>query len=79
MSEKSSTANPFLTILKRFWLPIVLFVLAVIFIVQNRTRTQTSLLWFSFNGSLWLTLTVVSVVAFGSGWFFGRRGGKSAE
>ncbi|MGB3697197.1 MAG: LapA family protein [Gordonia sp. (in: high G+C Gram-positive bacteria)] len=78
MSAPEQTGSPAITFLRRYWLPILLAVLAIVFIAQNRDGTSTSLFWFSFNAPLWLTLTVVTVIAFVCGVLVGRRPSKKA-
>lgn len=61
------------TFIKSYWLPIVLAILAVIFIVTNTDRTDLTIVWFTITTPLWLTLTVTVLVGFIVGWFVGRR------
>ncbi|GAC57315.1 hypothetical protein GOHSU_18_00700 [Gordonia hirsuta DSM 44140 = NBRC 16056] len=62
------------TFLRRFWLPIVLLILAIIFIATNTNDTPLTLGWVTVTAPLWLTVTVTLVVGFIIGWFVGRRG-----
>lgn len=59
-------------LVKRYWLPVVLVVLGVVFVLQNRDRTTISFLWWNLSAPLWLTLTTVIVLAVLAGWMLGR-------
>ncbi|MEZ5211533.1 LapA family protein [Gordonia sp. (in: high G+C Gram-positive bacteria)] len=59
---------------KRFWLPIILVILAIIFIATNTNDTPLTIGWVTINSPLWLTITVTVIVGFVIGWFVGRRG-----
>ncbi|MHA7238690.1 LapA family protein [Arthrobacter sp. TMS1-12-1] len=52
---------------------IVLVVLAVIFIAQNRAVTSISLLFLTVSLPLWITLTVATVIGIVVGWMLRRR------
>lgn len=73
MNAQQSSSSPAVRFLTAYWLPLLLAVLAVVFIAQNRESTSTTLFWFSFNAPLWLTLTVVTLIALGCGVLVGRR------
>lgn len=56
------------------WGSIVLIVLAIIFIAQNRTRVSTHLLWVTVSAPNWVVLTALFVVGAISGALWrGRR------
>ncbi|GEE02732.1 hypothetical protein nbrc107696_31780 [Gordonia spumicola] len=64
------------TFLKQYWLPILIGVVAVVFIARNTENAQFTVFWWNIDGPLWLLLTVVTLVGFVGGWFVGRRGGR---
>lgn len=57
----------------RYWVAIVLVVLAAIFVAQNRSRIPVDVLWFRVTSPLWLLLTVIFVVGLVIGLLLGRR------
>lgn len=59
--------------LKRYWLAIVLVIVAVVFIVTNTNKADLTIGWATISSPLWLTLTVTVLVGFVVGWFVGRR------
>ncbi|GAC68780.1 lipopolysaccharide assembly protein LapA domain-containing protein [Gordonia soli] len=72
----SSHAGPgarALALVRRQWLPILLAVIAVVFIVQNRQRTRIDFLFLHVTTPLWLTLTIVCLIGVVIGWFARRR------
>ena len=57
----------------RHWLAIVLIVLAVVFVAQNRVHHEVHLLWVSVEAATWVVLTVIFLVGVVTGWLLGRR------
>ena len=57
----------------RHWLAIVLFVLAVIFVVQNTVRHEVHFLWVTVEAATWLVLIVVFLVGVVTGLLLHRR------
>jgi lipopolysaccharide assembly protein A len=57
----------------RYWVAIVLVVLAAIFVAQNRSRISVNIYWVSVTSPLWLLLTVLFVVGLVIGLLLGRR------
>lgn len=57
----------------RHWVPIVLVVLAAIFIMQNRARVPVEILWFSVTSPMWLLLIVIFAVGIVAGLLLSRR------
>ena len=62
-----------LGLLKRFWLPLILVIVAIIFIAQNTQHVQVRFLMFSISSWQWLILTIVAVAGVVAGWFIGRN------
>lgn len=70
----SDTSTKILGVLKTHWLPILLVVLAAVFIAENRYSTTIELFWLKVTAPLWLILLAVFVVGFVAGRLSGRRG-----
>lgn len=62
--EKNSGVTGFAL---RNWLALVLAVLAVAFIAQNRDRVPVHLFWLTVTAPMWLLLTAL----FAAGWVIG--------
>ena len=72
-SPQPAPANPALELAKHYWLPILLAVVAVIFIAQNRSQFDFNFLWFEVSMPQWLALTVITAIGIALGWFLGVR------
>jgi uncharacterized integral membrane protein len=57
----------------RYWVAIVLVVLAAIFVVQNRDRHPVHILWVTVEVSTWLILTIIFVAGLLTGQLLRRR------
>jgi len=57
----------------RYWLAILLVVLAAVFIGQNRDRQQVHILWITVESPMWLLLTAMLVVGVVVGLLLHRR------
>ena len=55
------------------WVSIVLVILAVIFIVQNRGTASVDLLWLTVAAPQWLTISIVFLIGWLSGYLSSRR------
>ena len=62
-----------LSFLKTHWVPILLVVLAAVFIAENRYSTTIELFWLRITSPLWLILLVLFAVGFAAGRLSGRR------
>lgn len=62
-----------LGLLKTHWIPVVLVILAVVFIAENRYRTTIELFWLEVTSPLWLILLVLFAVGFAAGRLSARR------
>lgn len=58
---------------KERWLPIVLAILVIVFVAQNRERASIDIFWVHVNSSLWFALAVTAVVGFVIGMSVARR------
>lgn len=79
-SKSPSFGRDVARFLARYWLPLLVLVLAVIFIAQNTTRTTVHFLMFSVTTPMWVMLLIVVIAGIVIGWFarrYGRR--RSAE
>jgi uncharacterized integral membrane protein len=54
--QSEAPENDALDLARRFWLPLVLVVVAVLFIVQNTEQTRFNFPWFKFDWPLWIML-----------------------
>ncbi len=61
-------------LLKRFWLPIVLAIVAIVFIATNTNQTTFNIAWIGITAPLWLMLTITLLIGAVIGWYLGRRG-----
>ena len=59
--------------LRRRWLAIVLVIVAVIFILQNRSQASLSLFNLNIVMALWLILAIVFIVGLLAGFLLSRR------
>ena len=57
----------------RYWLAILLVVLAAVFIGQNRDRQRVHVLWITVESPMWLLLTAMLVVGVVVGLLLHRR------
>ena len=57
----------------RYWLAILLAVLAAVFIGQNRSPVSVDFLWVTVTSPLWLLLTAIIVVGVVIGLLLRRR------
>ncbi|MCG7634384.1 LapA family protein [Gordonia McavH-238-E] len=63
----SGTRSPLSKVSLPQWIALGLTILAVVFIIQNRTTVRIELFWVSVESPLWFILAVVFVV----GWIVG--------
>lgn len=76
---RRSTGTVVTGLLKRYWLPLILTVAAVIFIVQNTQRVRVDFLFFHISSWLWLVLTIVAVGGVVAGWILGRNSARKKK
>lgn len=69
----SSSAGPVRRFAVRYWVALVLVVLAAIFIAQNRDRPRIHILWVTVESPMWFVLTVMLVVGILVGLLLSRR------
>ncbi len=77
-SPQPQERNVFAKILAANWLPLVLAVLAVVFIVQNRARISIKLFWAHFESPLWFILVITILVGLIIGLLTARRRAQRA-
>ncbi|MDI9916787.1 DUF1049 domain-containing protein [Rhodococcus sp. IEGM 1379] len=73
MSPDTQKTSVQLLLTPRNILAAVLVVLAVIFILQNRSTTTIQLFWVSVQSPLWLTLVVILLLGWIAGLLTTRR------
>lgn len=59
------------------WVALVLIVLAVVFIAQNRERVSVTVLWTDVNAPMWLFLAILFLAGFAAGSIVYRRRARS--
>ena len=64
--------------LRHRWQAIVLTIVVVVFIVQNRHDTKITFLWMDLTSPMWLTLTAVTLLGVVIGIFVNRRTGRKS-
>lgn len=82
MSSTESPArrsSPVVTFLQRRWLSILLVVLAVVFVAQNRQPVRIHLFATTVTTPLWVALTAMLVVGLAAGTFRIRRAGRRRD
>lgn len=57
----------------RYWFAIIVTVLAVVFIAQNRQSAPVHILWIQPSPPMWILLTVIFVAGILVGLLLGRR------
>ena len=72
MSE-TSNSGPSINLTPRAWLGIVIAVVAIVFILQNREPAEISLMMLRVSAPLWITLTAVFLAGFATGWLVSKR------
>ncbi|MFN8072871.1 MAG: DUF1049 domain-containing protein [Mycobacterium sp.] len=72
-ADESPRGNAFVRSAAQYWAPIVLIVLAAIFIGQNRDRQQVHLLWLTVESPMWLLLAALFVIGVVTGLLLRRR------
>ena len=73
MAEQESGSKKFIEFGPQQWLGLVLVIVAIVFIAQNRGAVTVWLLWTSVSAPMWLVLTIVTLIGLAAGYLFGRR------
>lgn len=78
MSTETPTrgGNAVVAFLQRRWLSILLVVLALVFVLQNRHEVQIDLLATTVSTPMWVALVAMLVVGLAAGTFRIRRAGR---
>lgn len=66
-SAGTSSSNIFSKVSPAGWAALILAIIAVIFVLQNRDSTSITLFWIDVTSPLWFTLLMIFVV----GWVVG--------
>ena len=73
-SRHDSTTEPTTwDLVRRLGPPVLLVVVALLFVVQNTEQTSFDFLWFQFEWPLWVMLVVFALVGAAISWFLARR------
>ncbi|MET0931594.1 MAG: LapA family protein [Aeromicrobium sp.] len=65
--------TPILTVARERWVTIVLVVVTISFVAQNRNRVDLNLFWMHLRPPLWLVMTIMAVIGAVIGWLASRR------
>jgi putative membrane protein len=81
MSTETPTrgSNAVVTFLQRRWLSVLLVVLAVVFVAQNRHEVRINLFATTVTTPLWVALTAMLVIGLAAGTFRIRRAGRRRD
>lgn len=71
-----SRPNPAVTFLRRRWLSVLLVLVAVVFVAQNRQPVRVHLLAATVTTPLWVALTAMLLLGLAAGTFRVRRAGR---
>lgn len=77
-TPKPSGGERTLDLLKRYWFPLVLAILATIFIVQNTQEIQIFFFAGTFTAPAWLAYTALVLVGLVVGLYIARRRSRGA-
>lgn len=61
------------TFVRERWVALVLTIVTIMFVVQNRERVQINLFWMHVRMPLWFVLTSITVVGIAIGYLVARR------
>lgn len=61
------------------WFAILLIVLAIVFVAQNRGSTSIHLFWMTVSAPQWFVLVLLALVCLIAGYLLGRRGSKNRK
>lgn len=75
-TPQASPGQAITNLLKRFWLPLILVIAAVIFILQNTQRVSVNFLVFHISSWQWLIYTIIAVGGLVAGWILGRNAAR---
>lgn len=73
MTTPSTPRTPVSTLLRERWLAIVLAVLTIMVIAQNRNRVDINLFWLHVSMRLWLVLFLIAAIGAVIGFLVARR------
>ena len=73
MPNPAAFSNSILGLLKKHWLPLIVAIIAIVFIALNRVQAQVNFLFFRVDTALWLALSVAAILGRIVGWFINRK------
>lgn len=73
MSDHSHKRTGWSRIRPAHWIALILVVLAIVFVMQNRGAVSIDLFWISVASPLWLTLVLMFAVGWLSGYLTAGR------
>lgn len=69
----SPRRTPVRTLVRERWLAIVLVIVTISFVAQNRNRVQLDLFWLNMRAPLWLALVVIALIGVVVGFLAARQ------
>lgn len=76
-TAKSSSRNLLARVSPGNWVALILTILLVVFVLQNRADTSINLFWMHVSAPMWFTLLAVFVVGWVVGVLTNRRRAKA--
>lgn len=73
MTTSPHDRTPILTLVRERWVAIVIAILTVAFVAQNRNRVDLNLFWLHLDPPLWLVMTVMVLIGAVVGQLWSRR------
>ncbi|WP_022885631.1 DUF1049 domain-containing protein [Glaciibacter superstes] len=59
------------------WIAVILIVLAIVFVAQNRASMAIHLFWMTISAPQWFVLVLLVIVGLVAGYLLGRRRAKN--
>lgn len=69
----SPRRTPVATLVRERWLAIVLVIVTISFVAQNRNRVDLDLFWLNMQAPLWLVLVVIALIGAVVGFVVARQ------
>lgn len=69
----SPRRTPAATLVRERWLAIVLVIVTISFVAQNRNRVDLDLFWLNMQAPLWLVLVVIALIGAVVGFVVARQ------
>lgn len=73
MTKPPPDRTPVLAFVRERWMALVLTIVTITFVVQNRERAQINLFWMHVRMPLWLVLIAITVIGVAIGYLAAHR------